>query len=125
MISVRAVLSRADEFVLQETLGKNAWKLVSLLEQTPLTAERALTLIDRLNSPASLLLQPNIRHHLIELLRPDEVKYLVSILGVSTEEEPYGAINSLPFSRGSDQERALFDFFRAESTVPASERCSF
>ncbi|MDA0210811.1 MULTISPECIES: DEAD/DEAH box helicase [Desertifilum] len=65
------------------------------------------------------MLSKDTRSHLFELLRPKEAEILALILDAPDHRDVYQALKEVKIRRGSDRERALFDFF--ELNVPQPE----
>ncbi len=113
------LLSRADDKTLQSLLGSAAVRLIRLLDPSLATPTRLREILLSLHSRESLLLSKNSRLCLFELLRPQEAKILALILDAPNHQDIYQSLKKVKIRRGSDRERALFDFF--ELSVPEIE----
>ncbi|MEG4588929.1 DEAD/DEAH box helicase [Microcoleus sp. MOSTC5] len=113
------LLSRADEETLQTLLGSSAFRLVKLLDSRLATPTNLREVLVRIYSRESLLLSKDTRTILFELLRPKQAEILATILSASDNEDVFQALKEVKIRRGSERERALFDFF--ELVVPSTE----
>lgn len=114
------LLSRADDEALQTLLGSGVVCLLELLEPGLATPSKLREILKVLQSRESLLLSKESRTLLFELLRPKEAEILALILQVPNCNNIYEGLKNAKIPRGSEQERALFDFF--ESIVPGNEK---
>ena len=113
-----ALLSRCDAEVFQKILGRECVRLMGLMDtsmSSPTFVQQLLT--DALGESA-LLLDKNNRNTLLELLRTEEAKNLCNVIGVQSSPNPFKALQTTSFSRGSEKEAALFKFFER---VPPQE----
>lgn len=113
------LLSRADDETLQTLLGSAAVRLLKLLDPSLATPTRLREILLSLHTPESLLLSKDSRDILFELLRPKEAEILALILPAPDRSDIYQALKEVKIRRGSERERALFDFF--ELIVPPTE----
>jgi len=113
------LLSRADEETLQTLLGSSAVRLLEILDPSLATPTRLREVLLSLYTPESLLLSKNSRDRLFELLRPKEAEILAVILQEPDYKDVFQALKQVKIRRGSERERALFDFF--EVVVPLTE----
>lgn len=113
------LLSRADDETLQTLLGSAAIRLIKLLDSSLATPTRLREVLSGLHTRESLLLSKDSRDLLFELLRPKEAKILALILSAPDHSDVYQALKEVKIRRGSERERALFDFF--ELVVPQTE----
>src|SRR6476661_1096867 len=113
------LLSRADEETLQTLLGCSAFHLVNLLDSRLATPTNLREVLVSIYSRESLLLSKDTRTILFELLRPKQAEILATILSASDNEDVFQALKEVKIRRGSERERALFDFF--ELVVPSTE----
>jgi len=113
------LLSRADFETLQYLVGRPALQLVTLLDVSLATPSKLRELVIGLRSRPGLLLSPDARARLIELLRPTEASALAQVLRVPTNGDPYSALKTAKIRNGSDKEKLLFDYF--ELTRPVEE----
>ena len=113
------LLSRADEETLQTLFGSAAFRLVKLLDSRLVTPTNLREVLVSIYSRESLLLSKDSRTILFELLRPKQAEILALILSVPDHEDVFQALKEVKIRRGSERERALFDFF--ELVVPSTE----
>lgn len=113
------LLSRTDDETLQTLLGSAAVRLIRLLDPSLATPTRLREILLSLHSRESLLLSKDTRLRLFELLRPKEAEILALILDAPDHRNVYQSLKEVKIRRGSDRERALFDFF--ELSVPRTE----
>ncbi len=112
------LLSRADDETLQTILGGNVLRLLRLLDWSILTPSRLQSLLRDLLTPSELLMQPQYRALLFELLKPDEAERLATSIGVGGQNDIYAALRTVPIARGSTREQALHDFFEVALPLP-------
>ncbi|HLO48532.1 MAG TPA: hypothetical protein VK211_08980, partial [Kamptonema sp.] len=110
------LLSRADEETLQTIFGSSAFHLVKLLDSRLATSTNLREILVSIYSRESLLLSKDTRTILFELLRPRQAEILATILSASDHEDVFQGLKEVKIRRGSERERALFDFF--ELVVP-------
>jgi superfamily II DNA or RNA helicase len=113
------LLSRADDEVLQTLLGNSVVRLLRLLDPSLTTPTRLREVLLGLHTPESLLLSPEYRSILIELLRPEQAKILATILELPISDDVFQSLRHVRVRRNSERERALFDFF--ELPYPQSD----
>ncbi|HSF76753.1 MAG TPA: DEAD/DEAH box helicase family protein, partial [Microcoleus sp.] len=113
------LLSRASEETLQSLFGSSAFSLVKLLDSRLATPTNLREVLVSIYSRESLLLSKDTRTILFELLRPKQAEILATILSPSDNEDVFQALKEVKIRRGSERERALFDFF--ELVVPSTE----
>lgn len=114
------LLSRADDEALQTLLGSGVVPLLELLEPGLSTPSKLREILKVLHTRESLLLSKESRTLLFELLRPKEAEILALILQVPNCNNVYEGLKNAKIRRGSEPERALFDFF--ELIVPPNEQ---
>lgn len=110
------LLSRADDETLQLLLGEIPMRLVLLLDPGLATPSRLRELAVELYTTEGLLLSPEKRAILFDLLPPNQAQLLVKVLGLRDGDQPYQTLKKTTFRHGSEREKALFDFF--EVPVP-------
>ena len=113
------LLSRTDDETLQTLLGSAAVRLIRLLDPSLATPTHLREILLSLHSRESLLLSKDTRLRLFELLRPKEAEILALILDAPDHRNVYQSLKEVKIRRGSDKERALFDFF--ELSIPRTE----
>lgn len=116
-----SLLARADEETLQELLGSSAVRLMMVLDRSLTTPTNLRRVLLGLRSREELLLSPQSRTMLLELLPQDEAERLAQVLGLSTNSNVYEALKTLRIPRESQREMLLFNFFGL--FAPAPETC--
>lgn len=111
-----AFLTRADDHALQELLGPKMLRLLRAVDRGGFSQRRQRELLLEHSDPRTLLKQARTRRILLELLRPEEAKMLLRVIG-SDVDEPYERLSNATFS-GSKLD-ALLDFFELPRSVPA------
>lgn len=114
------LFSRASDDDLQRLLGTPALKLITLLDRRGVTTALLRQLITDLHSREGLLLEPNARRILFDLLRPNEIQQLFTLLDVDGGPDLYTSAKELKF-RQKRQQELLFDFFE----IPLPEAVSY
>ena len=114
MITVKHILSRADDETLSKLVGETAISLLMKLDPRIATPANLRQIAINLHGCAGFLLSKEYRGLLIDLLRPNEVEILATILGVKNKSEPYTALKNLAIHRHSERETALFNFFEED-----------
>jgi DNA repair protein RadD len=107
------LLSRADEEVLQQLLGKSTLHLLLLLNDGVTTPKYLRDLLLSLRTREDILLDPESRALILDLLRPREAKILATILQASDSSNPYQALKKVKFRSKYDKE-GLFTFFELQ-----------
>lgn len=114
-MELKKLLSRADEYTLQQIMGSQTVKILHLLKEDSLYNRDLKELILRLHSPQSLLQIKEYRDLLIDLMREEEIKALGRILNLYSSYEPlsnlYEKIKKERFRQGSSMQQSLYDFF--------------
>lgn len=105
------LLSRADEQTMQELLGKDALRLIQLLNRKDDIATRVKDVLVQLYTLEGLLLVKDKRVILFDLLRPKEVQIIAKALGLSVAGDIYQKLKLVNLRRGSDKEAVLFGYF--------------
>lgn len=111
------LLIRADEPILQTLVGVETLHLLKLLDPSMLAPQKLREVILSLYSPQELLLNPTTRQLLFELLREQEAKYLITVLGYPNSTDPYNDCLKLKIRRNSEQEQDLLTFFELSPIV--------
>lgn len=122
-----SLLTRADDYTLQQLLGRPAVKLIRVLSSEAMSMDLLRRALLSLHSPADLLVERESRGQLIELLKPDEARTLSELLGVNGPD-PYRTLTEMQVRRTSQRERDLLSFFgvpvptrQDEARAPAAE----
>jgi DNA repair protein RadD len=116
---LNGILSRADTPTLVKWLGRTASELVRLLDTSLESPAKLSELILGLRSEAGLLDDEEIRHDLLDCLRPAEAAELAGMLEPSTKTDTYGLLKKTDF-RKSTSRKALFEFFEVPIPIVAS-----
>ncbi|MCA0972261.1 DEAD/DEAH box helicase [Halobacillus litoralis] len=115
MLYVEKVLSRADEITIQQIIGSQTLKMLRLVDDMYQYNSKLKELVREVEGKEYLLLDPNLRRVIIDLLKQDEIKHLALALDLYDSDSSipsiYHKIKSKRFSRGSDDEREIFSFF--------------
>lgn len=114
-----ALLSRTDDEAMQFLLGEAPMRLIMLLDPGLATPARLRELIVGLRTREGLLLSKEYRSILFDLLPKQEADILAQILGINGKWDVYAELKNIIIRRGSEREKALFDFF--ELTLPQPE----
>ena len=109
-----AFISRADDQLLQELLGKKVLRLLRAIDGEKLTPRRQRDLLLQQTKPQALLGSRKTRALLFDLLRPDEAAQLARLLGLNGAD-PYVALSKTGTS--SAQLAAILDFFELSPIV--------
>ena len=109
-----AFLSRADDELLQELLGKKILRLLRTIDAQGLTPNRQRELLLQQTKPQTLLGSKNTRALLFDLLRPEEATQLARLLGLAGDD-PYAALARA--SSTGEHMNAILDFFELSSIV--------
>lgn len=109
-----AFISRADDQLLQELLGKKVLRFLRAIDGDKLTPRRQRDLLLQQTKPQALLGSRKTRTLLFDLLRPDEAAQLARGLGLN-DADPYAALSKAGTS--GVQMAAILDFFELSSIV--------
>ena len=113
MITFERLLSRADLPLLDDLLPLGAGPIIRQINtELTYTANLSKLIID-LVSPQGLLLQPNSRKLLIDILPPEDAHDLAQIMGSKDNENAYEFLKSLKLSREGEKIKFL-NFFGQE-----------
>ncbi len=121
MPSLEGLLSRADDQTIQELLGRGSLRLIQLLNRQDDMVTRLKDVLIELYTLEGLLILPDKRALLLDLLRSNEAEELCVSLNVPYNVDPYESLKSLNIRRGSHRESALFNYFNL-SPPPIEER---
>jgi superfamily II DNA or RNA helicase len=94
-------------------------RLILLLDPGLATPTRLRDLILQLYTPEGLLLSSEKRSILFDLLSLEQAHLLTKLLGIKYESQPHELLKQTTIRRGSEREKALFDFFGL--TIPSQE----
>ena len=125
MVLFENLLSRADETTLNQMIGENPVRLMSLLDPRFSSAAEQQKLLLSLKSPHELLDDNTIRSEILQLLRPNEAEKLCQVLGMSEGGNPYDFLAAEKFAN-KDKQHLLHMFFglpqREDTSLPARSR---
>ena len=119
-LSFENLLSRADDYVLQQIVGGDVVRLLRLIDPTLATPAKLRELLSQLKRPSELLRDTRTRTLLLELLSPLDAKALLDHLGVPHNGNPFVVLEKLTFTKGSKREERLFSFFGQTVTEETS-----
>src|SRR3954454_22485393 len=103
------LLSRAAEPTLQRMVGRNGVRLLTRLDPALAQPERLREVALGLRSAQEMLLDPEIRAELLDLMPPAEAQQLLMTLGVGPDGDAYAALRELRVQRGSSRQTKLLD----------------
>ncbi|MHC8515874.1 DEAD/DEAH box helicase [Sporosarcina sp. ITBMC105] len=120
------LLSRADEFTIQQMMGTQTVRILRLLNEETIYNSHFKKLILRLHSSQVLLLTKVYRDDLIDLMKEPEIKALARILGLYSPHEPisriYNKVKNEKFRLGSKKQQSLFEFFNIKLSKQENEK---
>ena len=126
-VSFSELLTRCDDETLQQLVGQPAVRLLDILDSQLITPSNLRRICLQINSPYTLLQNPETRCKLLEKLRPEESIDLAELMDENICE-PYAALRDLKIRKNSSREQKLFGFFeltplenRQESITPSVE----
>lgn len=105
------LLSRSDDETLQLLLGESQMRLIMLLDSSLANPEPLRQLILRMYSAEGLLLLPEKRRILFDLLPIGQARLLSTVLRMPVSDNPYDTLKNSTFSVGTERTRTLFEFF--------------
>jgi len=111
------VLSRADSDALGRLLRPEACHLIQQLDTALYYPAHLCTLVLELRPAPDLLADRSARDMIIDLLRPDEARDLVSHLGFQDTTEPYGFLKAVSFTRSINRKNLLTFFDLTEPVM--------
>lgn len=111
MIPFDDFFSRADETILRQLLVPSASRLITLLDKKYSAPSRLRPLIADFHTRAGLLLNPESRCLLFDLLRPAEATLLGELLGLSPDCDTYANLKAFKFKIGAENTDRLFSYF--------------
>ena len=110
-LSLDHLLSRADDYVLQQIIGGNVVRLLRHINPALATPAKLRELLSQLKEPSELLRVNCTRTLLLELLSPSEARALLDHLGVPRNGNPFIELEKLTITKGSKREDGLLSFF--------------
>lgn len=105
------LLGRADSAILQDLLGASVVRLLQALDPELARPQALRATLLSLRPPMELLLDPEGRRVLLELLRPEEAVRLCDYLEAQSAPDPFAALLALRVRRGSPTATLLLSFF--------------
>jgi len=105
------LLSRAEDETLQAILGRPGIRLLTLMDRSLVTPSKLREVIIGLYTREGLLLSPEKRALLFDLMSINDANDLATSLGINLNEDIYKALKALRVRRGSSREKILFNFF--------------
>src|SRR5262245_16405004 len=91
-------------------LGPHSVRLLELLNERNITASALAGLVLSQFGPEHLLCDRAARAEILQALRPDDASRLARLLGFDSPADPFGAIESVDFRRGSHPFRVFLAF---------------
>ncbi|MGE7696707.1 DEAD/DEAH box helicase [Lysinibacillus sp. NPDC094177] len=121
MLNLKEILHRADEITIQEILGTQTVKILSLMSNEGIYIGEIKKIILDLHSEEEMLLDCNFRNIIFDLLKLDEAKALAKILGVFSPQDStqtiYKKLQSLNFRKNSEITNTLLSVFNVQKNV--------
>lgn len=105
------MIARAAEPTLQKLVGKPGVRLLARLGPELTQPERLRQIALGLQTPQEMLLNPETRKELLFLLPAKEAERLVVDLGLTTNPDPYVALEQMKVQRGTGRAASLLGFF--------------
>jgi len=116
------LLSRADDTALQDLLGADLIRLILLLDSKLATPQHLRKLIISYRTPYCLLSSKDTRNILFDLLPVNQAKLLLQVLGSGcVQNDIYVSLKNINIRKGSDKEKAIFDFFEISLPIITTE----
>ena len=111
------LLSRSDDETLQLLLGETPMRLILLLDPGLATPARLRKLVLQLYMAEGLLLSQEKRAILLDLLPLNQARLLTKVLDLRGGEQPHELLKKVSLRRGSEREKALFEFFGLSAPI--------
>lgn len=126
MLSVKRIVSRADEFTVQKILSRQFIKLMQSLDHKYIKTSELKNLIFLTYEEHHFIENTLLRSILIDLLREDEAKLISETLGFlsSTVTCPYRYLKSKRVKRNSEEETILYYLFNLAPSQRDAESIS-
>ena len=118
-MSFDQLMSRADDFVLQQLVGGDVVRLLRHIDPALASPGKLRSLVKKIKTPSDLLRDSQSRTMLLELLSPTAATELLEYLGVRSDGDSYVTLEKLNIRKGSVREKRLFSFF-GQSVVDES-----
>ncbi|RUL46533.1 DEAD/DEAH box helicase [Lysinibacillus antri] len=126
MLSVKELISRADEITVQEIIGNQTIKILNLMNNGNSYTSKLKKIILDLHSEEKLLTDKKFRDILIDLMRPEEIKTVARILGIySPRDEIYAVyerVKNLNFRKNSEHYNLLLSVFDVTQNYVSTEQ---
>ena len=110
-MSFDQLMSRADDFVLQQLVGGDVVRLLRHIDPALASPGKLRNLVKKIKTPSDLLRDTQSRTMLLELLSPSAATELLECLGVQSNGDSYVTLEKLNIRKGSVREKKLFSFF--------------
>ena len=105
------LLARADDETLQQLLGPAAVRLMMVLDRSLAAPTHLRRVLLELRGRAELLMAPDSRALLLDLLAPRDAENLALVLGIPAGGDVYAALRAARFAAGSARAAMLLQFF--------------
>src|SRR5262245_28260459 len=92
-------------------LGPNSVRLLELLNERSITATALGDLVLSQFGPEHLLYDRSARSEILQALKPDDATRLARLLSFDSPPDPYTALSSVDFRKGTHPFRVLLAFF--------------
>src|SRR6516162_7492675 len=92
-------------------LGPNSIRLLELLNERSITASALADMVLSQFGPEYLLYDRAARAEILQALNADDASRLARILGFESPSDPFAALGSLDFRKGTHPFRLLLAFF--------------
>lgn len=119
MVNLRDVLLRITDAKWPELIGISAWDVIDKLSGESRNQQSLANFALNIHGPVALIRECNKRKIIFRKLFDSEANELISNIGARTSENPRKTLTSLSIKKGSNIEKAVFDFF--EIPVPKEE----
>lgn len=113
-------ITRLDEQLIQKIVGTSAIQILNSLNSDLTRISRLQNVLLNIYSPIELLQNKEIRNEFIDILKPNEVEQLCTLLGKSTIGDIYSTLKSVRFNTDNDWNN-LLRFFEIEITEVEDE----
>jgi superfamily II DNA or RNA helicase len=111
MNKLRECLVRMGVEPLAGLIGPNSIRLLELLNERSITATALADLVLSQLGPEFLLLERTAREEILQALNRDDADRLARLLGFESPADPFSAIGSVTFRKGTHLFRLLLAFF--------------
>ncbi len=111
MTRLTNTLGRLGAAQLAAFLGDDTVRLLEVLDLKNLAPAALADLVVKQVGPEALLLNKSSRSEIVAALRREDAQQLVSLLGLTSGQDPWAGIERVAFSRGKPATEVLFSFF--------------